>query len=36
MTGTPSGVGAVVAGDKLTGGVDGVGSIGITMGPPTK
>src|SRR6266568_2680016 len=27
MTGTPSGVGAVVAGDKLEGGVDGVGSI---------
>src|SRR6202011_1244827 len=36
MTGTPSGVGAVVAGDKLTGGVDGVGSIAITRGPPTK
>ncbi len=36
MTGTPSGVGAVVAGDKLEGGVDGVGSISITMGPPAK
>jgi fumarylpyruvate hydrolase len=36
MTGTPSGVGAVVAGDKLEGGVDGVGSIAITMGPPAK
>jgi len=34
MTGTPSGVGAVVAGDKLEGAVDGVGSISITMGPP--
>jgi fumarylpyruvate hydrolase len=36
MTGTPSGVGAVVAGDKLEGGVDGVGSVAITMGPPAK
>jgi fumarylpyruvate hydrolase len=36
MTGTPSGVGTVVAGDKLEGGVDGVGSIAITMGPPAK
>ena len=36
MTGTPSGVGAVVAGDKLEGGVDGVGSIAITMGPLAK
>ena len=36
MTGTPSGVGAVIAGDKLEGGVDGVGSISIAMGPPAK
>src|SRR6201982_352792 len=36
MTGTPSGVGAVVAGDKLEGGIDGVGSISIAMGPPAK
>jgi fumarylpyruvate hydrolase len=36
MTGTPSGVGAVVPGDRLEGGVDGVGSISITMGPPAK
>jgi fumarylpyruvate hydrolase len=36
MTGTPSGVGAVVAGDKLEGGVDGVGTISIAMGPPAK
>lgn len=33
MTGTPSGVGAVVAGDVLTGGVDGLGEIRITLGP---
>ena len=33
MTGTPSGVGATVAGDKLEGGIEGVGSISITMGP---
>jgi fumarylpyruvate hydrolase len=36
MTGTPSGVGAVVAGDKLAGGVDGVGTVSIAMGPPAK
>lgn len=32
MTGTPSGVGAIVAGDKVTGGVEGLGEIAITMG----
>jgi len=31
MTGTPSGVGAIVAGDVVTGGVEGLGEIGITM-----
>ncbi len=31
MTGTPSGVGPIVAGDKVVGGVDGLGEISITM-----
>lgn len=34
FTGTPSGVGPVVPGDRLTGGVDGVAEIGIEIGPP--
>ena len=34
MTGTPAGVGAIVAGDKVTGGVDGLGEIEITIGAP--
>ncbi len=34
FTGTPSGVGAVVAGDRLTGGIDGVGEITIDIGSP--
>lgn len=34
FTGTPAGVGAVVPGDKLRGGIDGVGSISIEIGPP--
>ncbi|HRK24784.1 MAG TPA: fumarylacetoacetate hydrolase family protein [Beijerinckiaceae bacterium] len=33
MTGTPAGVAAVVAGDVLTGGVEGIGEIMITLGP---
>ena len=33
MTGTPAGVGAIVAGDKVEGGVDGVGKIAITITP---
>jgi len=32
-TGTPAGVGAVVAGDVLTGHVEGVGGIALTIGP---
>jgi fumarylpyruvate hydrolase len=32
-TGTPSGVGALVSGDRLRGGVDGVGEIAIEIGP---
>ncbi len=32
FTGTPAGVGAVVPGDKITGGVDGVGTIEIEIG----
>lgn len=33
MTGTPAGVGAVVAGDVLTGGVDGIAELKVTIGP---
>jgi fumarylpyruvate hydrolase len=36
MTGTPSGVGATVAGDRLDGEIAGVGKLAITMGPPAK
>ncbi|MFC3051870.1 fumarylacetoacetate hydrolase family protein [Kordiimonas pumila] len=32
-TGTPAGVGPVVAGDKITGGVDGIGEIEIDITP---
>ncbi|WP_119157881.1 fumarylacetoacetate hydrolase family protein [Caldimonas tepidiphila] len=32
-TGTPEGVGAVVAGDRITGRVEGVGEIALTVGP---
>jgi fumarylpyruvate hydrolase len=34
MTGTPAGVGAVVTGDKITGGIDGLGEIDIEIGQP--
>jgi fumarylpyruvate hydrolase len=33
MTGTPAGVGAVMPGDVMTGGVDGVGTLEVTIGP---
>jgi fumarylpyruvate hydrolase len=33
MTGTPAGVGAIVPGDKVTGGIDGLGEIGIAIAP---
>lgn len=33
MTGTPAGVGAIVTGDKVSGGIDGIGTIDITIGP---
>src|SRR5262245_36550074 len=36
MTGTPSGVAAAVAGDKLECEVDGVGKLTVTIGPPLK
>lgn len=36
MTGTPAGVGPIVAGDKVEGGVDGVGTISISIAPPQK
>ncbi|RRD56184.1 FAA hydrolase family protein [Comamonadaceae bacterium OH2545_COT-014] len=32
-TGTPEGVGAVQPGDRLSGGIDGVGEIALTIGP---
>ena len=32
MTGTPAGVGAVVAGDVITGGIDGLDPIKLTIG----
>jgi fumarylpyruvate hydrolase len=31
MTGTPAGVGPIVPGDKVTGGIDGLGEIAITI-----
>ena len=34
MTGTPAGVGAVVPGDVITGGVDGIGELEVTIGAP--
>jgi fumarylpyruvate hydrolase len=33
-TGTPEGVGAVVPGDRITGRVEGVAEIALTVGPP--
>jgi len=33
-TGTPAGVGAVVAGDRLDGGIDGLGTLAISIVPP--
>jgi fumarylpyruvate hydrolase len=33
MTGTPAGVGAIVPGDKVTGGIDGLGDISIEITP---
>ncbi|QFT58308.1 Fumarylpyruvate hydrolase [Sulfitobacter sp. THAF37] len=32
MTGTPAGVGAVVTGDVITGGVEGIGELKVTIG----
>ncbi|MCX7249930.1 MAG: fumarylacetoacetate hydrolase family protein, partial [Burkholderiales bacterium] len=32
-TGTPEGVGAVVAGDQITGHVAGVSEVALTIGP---
>jgi fumarylpyruvate hydrolase len=34
FTGTPAGVGPVVAGDRLDGGIDGLGTLAISVGPP--
>lgn len=33
MTGTPAGVGALVPGDLVTGGVDGIGTLEVKIGP---
>lgn len=33
LTGTPAGVGAVVAGDKITGGIDGLDPVALDIGP---
>jgi fumarylpyruvate hydrolase len=33
MTGTPAGVGAVVPGDVITGGVEGIGEREVKIGP---
>jgi len=33
LTGTPAGVGAVVPGDKITGGIDGLDPISLSIGP---
>ena len=33
LTGTPAGVGPVVAGDVITGGIDGFAPISLTLGP---
>ncbi|TIU62356.1 MAG: FAA hydrolase family protein, partial [Mesorhizobium sp.] len=35
FTGTPAGVGAVGPGETMTGGVEGIGAIEITIGQPT-
>ena len=32
MTGTPAGVGAVTPGDVMTGGVDGIATLEVTVG----
>ena len=34
FTGTPAGVGAVKPGETMTGGVDGIGTIEVTIGQP--
>ena len=33
MTGTPAGVGPVVAGDRVTGGIDGLDPVELAIGP---
>lgn len=33
MTGTPAGVGPIAVGDRVTGGIDGLGSIELAVGP---
>ena len=36
MTGTPSGVDAVVPGDRLECVIEGVGTLTVTIGPPAQ
>jgi len=33
MTGTPSGVGALVPGDKIEGEIEGIGTLKVSIGP---
>jgi fumarylpyruvate hydrolase len=34
MTGTPAGVGSIVVGDRVAGGIDGLGTISLKIDPP--
>jgi len=36
FTGTPSGVGATVAGDRVEAEIDGVGKLAVTIAPPLR
>ncbi|RUX79741.1 FAA hydrolase family protein, partial [Mesorhizobium sp. M2A.F.Ca.ET.040.01.1.1] len=36
FTGTPAGVGPVQAGDRITGGVDGIGTVEVAIGQPRR
>ena len=35
FTGTPAGVGPIIAGDRVTGGIEGLGEIDIVIGDAT-
>jgi fumarylpyruvate hydrolase len=36
LTGTPAGVGPVVPGDRIDATIDGLGTLGITIGQPER